>query len=71
MAGEPENTHQVQDLRRELHGLARAERELRDQIGARILAGDPVVDLRAIRRELRESQEDISAAVQQLEAATP
>jgi hypothetical protein len=51
--------------------LARTERELRREIGTRVLAGQPVVDLCALRRANRESQENLAAAVNILEAATP
>ena len=66
-----EVTHQAEDLRRELYGLADAERELRHEIGARVLAGEAVVDLCALRRANRESQENLAAAVNILEAARP
>ena len=70
MAGELEDT-QAQNLRRELFGLARAEKDVRREIGQRVIAGEPVVDLRALRREIQETQEDLSAAVTQLEAEAP
>ena len=57
-------------LRSELYSLARQEKELRREVGTRILNGQPVDDLRIQRRELRESQEDLSAAVVQLEAVS-
>ena len=57
-------------LRSELYALARQEKELRREVGTRILNGQPVDDLRIQRRELRESQEDLSAAVVQLEAVS-
>ena len=66
-----ESTVQAQDLRRELYSLVRTEREIRREIGARVLNGEPVVDLRALRRANREEQEDLSAAVILLDAATP
>ena len=66
-----EVTHKAEDLRRELYGLANAERDLRREIGERVLAGSPVVDLCALRRANRESQENLAAAVNILEAATP
>ena len=56
-------------LRAKMYALARQERELRREVGTRILNGQPVDELRTRRRELRESQEDLSAAVSQLEAA--
>ena len=71
MAVEQEGEHKAQHLRSELYGLARAERELRREIGARVLAGEPVVDLCALRRANRENQENLAAAVNILEAATP
>lgn len=57
-----------EELTRELYALAREERELRRQLGQRILDGQPVDDLRTRRRQLREDQEDLSAAVGQLAA---
>ena len=66
-----EDRHQVQHLRRELFGLARAERELQREVGRRVLAGEDVVDLHALRRANRENQEDLSCAIVQLEAAAP
>ena len=61
---------QREDLRKKLYGLARAERDVRRRIGKRVLAGDSTVDLRALRREIRESQDDISSAIIQLDAQT-
>ena len=66
--GETPNTDRAGELRRELFGLAREEQELRRRLGQRVLDGKPVDDLRSRRRELREDQEDLSAAVGQLEA---
>ena len=66
--GETPNTDRAGELRRELFGLAREEQRLRRQLGQRVLDGKPVDDLRTRRQELRESQEDLSAAVGQLEA---
>ena len=63
-----ENTDRGEELRRELFGLAHEERELRRRLGQRILDGRPADDLRARRREIRESQEDLSAAMGQLAA---
>ena len=71
MAQQQEPTNRAQDLRRELYGLAHVERDLRREIGARVLAGEPVIDLCALRRENRENQENLAAAVNILEAATP
>ena len=70
MAQQQEPTNRAQDLRRELYGLAHAERDLRLEIGARVLAGEPVVDLCALRRANRESQENLAAAVNVLEASS-
>ena len=71
MAQAQESTVRAQDLRQELYGLVRTEREIRREIGTRVLAGEPVVDLRALRRANRESQEDLAAAVILLDASTP
>lgn len=71
MAVEQDGEHRAQHLRSEIYGLARAERELRREIGTRVLAGEPVVDLCALRSANRESQENLAAAVNILEAATP
>ena len=71
MAVEQEGEHKAQHLRSELYGLARAERELRREIGQRVLAGEPVIDLHALRYENRARQEDLAAAVNILEASTP
>ena len=71
MAEEPEGRHQAQDLRKELYGLAHAERDLRREIGARVLAGEPVVDLHALRYANRARQEDLAAAVNVLDASSP
>ena len=70
MAQAQESTVRAQDLRQELHGLVRTEREIRREIGTRVLAGEPVVDLRALRRANRESQEDLAAAVILLDASS-
>ena len=56
-------------LRAKLYTLARQEREVRREIGNRVLSSQSVEDLRVQRRELRESQEDLSCAILQLEAA--
>ena len=69
MAVQQEGEHRSQHLRREIYGLARAERELRREIGTRVLAGEPVIDLCALRRANRESQENLAAAVNILEAS--
>ena len=58
----------ARELRSQLFELVDDERELRRRLGQRILDGEPVDDLRARRRQLREDQEDLSAAVGQLEA---
>ena len=63
-----ENADRGEELTRELYALAREERELRRQLGQRVLDGQPADDLRARRREIRESQEDLSAAMGQLAA---
>ena len=63
-----ESTDRGEELTRELYALAREERELRRRLGQRILDGKPVDDLRIRRRQLREDQEDLSAAVGQLAA---
>ena len=65
------NADRAGQLRKELFGLVRDERAVRREIGERVLKLQPVDDLRAHRSELRERQEDLSAAVVQLEAATP
>ena len=61
----------AQDLRQELYGLVRTEREIRREIGQRVIAGAPVIDLHALRYENRARQEDLAAAVNILEAAAP
>ena len=71
MAQAQDGTNRAQDLRRELYGLAHAERALRHEIGERVLAGEAVVDLCALRRANRESQENLAAAVNILDDATP
>ena len=63
-----ESTDRGEELNRELYALAREERELRRRLGQRVLDGEPVDDLRTRRRQLREDQEDLSAAVGQLAA---
>ena len=70
MAQDREATHLAEDLRRELFGLVRTEREIRREIGARILSGESVIDLRALRFENMETQEDLSAAVGLLDASS-
>ena len=70
MAHEREGQRQADGLRQELYGLARVERELRREIGTRVIAGQPVVDLCALRRANRESQENLAAAVNVLEAGS-
>ena len=62
--------HAGEKIRRELFALAREERTLRREVGNRILNGESVDDLRIQRRELRESQEDLSCAIVQLEVAS-
>ncbi len=64
------NADRAGQLRRELFRLVRDERAVRREIGQRVLNSQSVDDLRARRSELRERQEDLSAAVFQLEAAT-
>ncbi len=64
------NADRAGQLRQELFGLVRDERAVRREIGERVLNELPVDELRARRSELRERQEDLSAAVVQLEAAT-
>ena len=71
MAQAQESTPQAKDLRQELYSLVRTEREIRREIGARVLNGEPVVDLRALRSANRESQEDLAAAVILLDASSP
>ncbi len=66
-----EQQNKAQGLRRDLFGLAHAEREIRREIGARVLAGEPVIDLCALRLANREQQENLAAAVGLLEASTP
>ena len=58
-------------LRAELYTLAREERTLRREVGNRILNGESVADLRIQRRELRESAEDLSCAIVELESTAP
>ena len=58
-------------LWRELGALAQEERELRREIGHRVLNSEPVANLRARRSELREQQEDLSCGLVALEASTP
>ena len=58
----------AKELRSQIYDLVDAEQRLRRQLGQRVLDGKPVDDLRTRRQELRESQEDLSAAVGQLEA---
>ena len=58
-------------LRAELLKSARQEREVKREIGTRILNSLPLDDLRARRSELRERQEDLSCALVQLEVASP
>lgn len=70
MAQDREATHRAEDLRRELFGLARTEREIRREIGAKILCGESVIALRALRFENMEAQEDLSAAVNVLEGSS-
>ena len=66
-----ESMDRGEELSRELYTLAREERELRRQLGQRVLDGEPVDDLRTRRRQLREDQEDLSAAMGQLAAVGP
>ena len=66
-----ESMDRGEELTREMYALAREERELRRQLGQRVLDGRPADDLRARRREIRESQEDLSAAMGQLAAVAP
>ena len=60
----------AEKIRREMFSLVREERAVQKEIGSRILLGEPVTDLRIQRRELRESQEDLSCAMLQIEAAS-
>ena len=71
MAQARESGNRAQDLRQELYSLVRTEREIRRSIGERVLAGAPVVDLRALRAANREAQQDLSAAVILLDSAGP
>ena len=63
-----ESMDRGEELTREMYALAREERELRRQLGQRVLDGQSVDDLRTRRRQLREDQEDLSAAMGQLAA---
>ena len=49
-------------LNSRLYDLVEEEREIGREVGARVLAGQPVSDLRERRREVRETQEDLHAA---------
>ena len=60
----------AEKIRREMFSLVREERAVQKEIGSRILLGEAVTDLRIQRRELRESQEDLSCAMIQLEVAS-
>ena len=62
--------HAAEKIRREMFSLVREERAVQKEIGSRILLGETVTDLRIQRRELRESQEDLSCAMIQLEVAS-
>ena len=61
----------AKELRSELFGLVDDERELRRQLGERVLAGKPRADIRARLREVRDTQEDLSAAASLLHAMQP
>ena len=63
-----ESTDRGEELSREMYALAREERELRRRLGQAVLDGEPVDDLRVRRHEIREDQEDLSAAMGQLAA---
>ena len=63
-----ESMDRGEELTREMYALAREERELRRQLGQRVLDGQSVDDLRTRSRQLREDQEDLSAAMGQLAA---
>ena len=63
--------HAGAKLRAELYTLARQEREIRRAIGNRVLNSESVEDLRIQRRELRESAEDLSCAIVELESTAP
>lgn len=64
-----QNTDRGEELTRELYALAREEQELRRALGERVLAGQPVDDLRTRRQEIRERGEDLSCAVATLGAS--
>ena len=62
MATEQSPNDRAKELNARLYDLVEEEREIGRALGARILAGRPVTDLRERRREVRETQEDLHAA---------
>ena len=62
---------QAKELNSRLLDLVEQEREIGRALGARVLAGEPVTDLRERRREVRETQEDLHAAASLLYAEKP
>ena len=62
------NEDRAEELRRERRGLVRADRALFRELGERVASGQSTADLRARRRELRESHEDLTAGLMHLEA---
>ena len=62
---------QAKELNSRLLDLVEQEREIGRALGARVLAGEPVTDLRERRREVRETQEDLHAAASLLYAMQP
>ena len=61
----------AKELNSRLLDLVEQEREIGRALGARVLAGEPVTDLRERRREVRETQEDLHAAASLLYALQP
>ena len=61
----------AKELNSRLYDLVEQEREIGRALGARVLAGEPVTDLRERRREVRETQEDLHAAASLLYALQP
>ena len=64
------NEDRAHGLREKLYGLVGEERQLRREIGARVLAGEGVVDLVALRAANRETQENLAAAIVVVQART-